>query len=61
VTGIRFVDSPSSEIVQAVDGVAHMINRHKGGDARFGGLARDIDRIAARPAWRLGGVRTAAV
>lgn len=48
VTGIGFVDSRSSEIVQAVDGVAYMINRNVGGDARFGALARDIERKASR-------------
>jgi len=48
VTGTSFVDPRSSETVQAVDGVAYIMNRHEGGDARFGGLARDIEQKAAR-------------
>jgi len=46
--GIRFVDSLSSEIVQAADGLACIINRHEGGDARFGGMFGDIERQAGR-------------
>jgi len=49
VTGIEFADSKSSEALQAADGLAYIINRHEGGDARFGGLARDIDRRTGRP------------
>lgn len=60
VTGIEFADSRSSEIVQAVDGVAYMINRNVGGDARFGGLTRDIERKAGRGGLAFSGGRTAA-
>jgi len=42
VMGIRFVDSRSREAVQAVDGVAHIINRHVGGDILFGGMFRNL-------------------
>lgn len=51
MTGIEFADSRSSETLQAVDGFAYIINRHEGGDARFGGLARDIEQKSARSAW----------
>jgi len=46
VTGTSFADPRSSETVQAVDGVAYMINRDVGGDVRFGGLVRDTGRTA---------------
>jgi len=48
VTGIRFVDSRSSALVQVTDTIAYIINRYIGGDTRFRGLLGDI----ARKAWR---------
>jgi len=42
VTGIAFVDSRTSPFVQAADSVAFALNRHAGGDARFGGMLESI-------------------
>jgi len=50
VTGIEFVDSRSSALVQAADAIAYIINRYSGGDEEFGGMFRDI----GRKAWRHG-------
>ncbi|RNJ71837.1 MAG: DUF3800 domain-containing protein [Thaumarchaeota archaeon S15] len=53
VTGIMFVDSRSSALVQVADAIAYIINRHEGGDAAFGCLFRLVERKV----WRSRGRR----
>lgn len=44
MTGIEFVDPLSGEIVRAVDGVPHTINRHARDDTELDGMFGDIGR-----------------
>lgn len=46
VTGMSFIDSLDSALIQVADAIAYVINRHAGGDVMFGGLFRDIERKA---------------
>lgn len=51
VAGVEFVDSGSSEPVQAVDSLAYAVGRHLCGDARFGRAFAEVERAA----WLHGG------
>ena len=46
--GNRPTDSRFGKTLQAVDGVAYIMNRHAGGDAEFSGLFRDIEQKTGR-------------
>lgn len=46
VTDIKFVDSRSGALIQVVDAIAYIINRHIAGDPEFGEMFEDIRRKA---------------